>query len=263
MYSVLQITDCHLVVEDALLIGVDTQASLEAVLIQATKQREPDAIIASGDLAHDPLPAVYDRFLETVRRYSKAPLVCLPGNHDVLSAMEKLPRAPLEIGGWGIVPLDSHEDEVAPAKIEQKDLAVVDDLFGKIAAEHVLVTTHHPFVEVNAPWLDRDRIQNPEDLVEWLSERSRSDSGQEDQVERLKGIVFGHAHQEINAECAGVPVYGTPSTCFQFKPHSQQFALDDQPPGYRWLELHDDGSIVTSVERVDSFKVEPVLEKRR
>ena len=259
MPSVLQITDCHLVVEDALLIGVDTQASLEAVLEQATQQRQPDAIIASGDLAHDPLPTVYERFLQTIRRASDAPLVCLPGNHDVLGAMNKLPCAPIEIGNWTIVPLDSHEDEVAPSNIEEEDMAAVAAHMAGSQAEHVLVTTHHPFVEVNAPWLDRDRIQNPEDLVEWLSERSRSDSERAERVKRLRAIVFGHAHQEVNAECAGVPVYGTPSTCFQFKPHSQQFALDDQPPGYRWLELHDDGSIQTIVERVDAFKIEPVL----
>ena len=48
--NVLHITDCHLVAPNANLIGVDTQASLEAVLAQACAQRQPDAVIASGDL---------------------------------------------------------------------------------------------------------------------------------------------------------------------------------------------------------------------
>ena len=39
----------------------------------------------------------------------------------------------------------------------------------------------------------------------------------------------------------------TPSTCAQFLPRSEFFALDDRPPGLRWLELHADGHIETEV----------------
>ncbi len=35
----------------------------------------------------------------------------------------------------------------------------------------------------------------------------------------------------------------TPSTCAQFRPASADFALDAKPPGYRWLTLHEDGSL--------------------
>lgn len=252
MLNVLQITDCHLVVEDALLIGVDTQASLEAVLAQAVDERTPDAIIASGDLAHDPLPDVYARFLDTIRACSDAPLLCLPGNHDVLASMSVLPRERLDLGNWSIVPFDSHEDDKTPALVTEADRRQAPDAIGRTAAEHILVAAHHPFVEVNAPWLDRDRIQKPEELVEWLAECSQPGS-------RLRAIVFGHAHQEVTGHCAKVPVYGTPSTCFQFKPGSQQFALDDEHPGYRWLELAEDGGLATEVRRVTTFAIEPVL----
>ena len=73
---------------DTSLLGVDTQASLEAVLAQACAQRHPDAVIASGDLAHDAKCEVYQRFLHTVRNTTSAPLLCLPGNHDVLEQMQ-------------------------------------------------------------------------------------------------------------------------------------------------------------------------------
>ena len=39
----------------------------------------------------------------------------------------------------------------------------------------------------------------------------------------------------------------TPSTCAQFLPGSEFFALDDRPPGMRWIELYDDGRIETEV----------------
>jgi Icc protein len=39
----------------------------------------------------------------------------------------------------------------------------------------------------------------------------------------------------------------TPSTCFQFVPGRDDFAIDDRPPGYRWLHLYPDGRIDTRV----------------
>ena len=69
MQRVLHITDCHLVEAGQTLLGVDTQASLEAVLTQAKAQDPCDAVVASGDLVHEGSVAVYQRFLGTVRRF--------------------------------------------------------------------------------------------------------------------------------------------------------------------------------------------------
>ena len=214
---ILQITDCHLVLPGTELIGVDTQASLEASLEQAMSRYTPDAIIASGDLAHDPVPEVYARFLATVRTASTAPLLCLPGNHDVLSAMSAagLPLTPLELPPWQLVPLDSHVDEAPQAMITAADRASTAAMLAAGEMPFALVATHHPLFTINSPWLDRDRIQNGEELVEWLSECSAVRG-----TSRLRGVVFGHAHQEVEGEFSGVPLWGAPSTCFQFLPES-------------------------------------------
>ncbi len=253
---VLHISDCHLVAAGTDLIGVDTQASLEAVLEQALTEQNPDAVIASGDLAHDPLPQVYRRFVETIRRFTAAPLLCLPGNHDVLGAMQnaQMPLAPLTVGAWHLVPLDSHEDDAPRALITADDKAAIAAHLAAASTEHCLVATHHPPVAVNCPWLDKDRIQKPEELLEWLSERSAQGG-----TARLRGVVFGHTHQAVDDFCGDVPVFGSPSTCFQFAPNSTSFTIDDQSPGYRWLELSEDGGVVSRVRRVDSFPIQVQL----
>ena len=232
---------------------MDTQASLEAVLDQALAEHTPDAILATGDLAHEPRTDIYARFLETIRVRSDAALLCLPGNHDVLAAMEaaEMPMAPLSLPGWDLVPLDSHEDEVTPALITEEDKAAVAAAIAEARQANLLVATHHPLVAVNSPWLDKDRIQNAAELVDWLSECSA----------KLRAIVFGHAHQEVNGVIQGLDVYGVPSTCFQFKPASESFAIDDALPGYRWLflspqkdpqtNMHERGQIETEVRRAD------------
>jgi Icc protein len=50
-----------------------------------------------------------------------------------------------------------------------------------------------------------------------------------------------------------VRLLSTPSTCAQFVPRSDGFAIDRRPPGYRWLELRDDGSLSTDVVWIDDF----------
>ncbi len=63
-------------------------------------------------------------------------------------------------------------------------------------------------------------------------------------------MLWGHVHQEFRDERNGVALIASPSTCIQFKPHAVKFAIDAQPPGYRWLELHADGRFDTGVQRL-------------
>jgi len=65
-------------------------------------------------------------------------------------------------------------------------------------------------------------------------------------------VVFGHIHQAMDLRRGGLRLLGCPSTCFQFKSDSVDFALDFLPQGYRWLELYPDGEINTAVARLDS-----------
>jgi Icc protein len=46
----------------------------------------------------------------------------------------------------------------------------------------------------------------------------------------------------------GLRVIATPSTCSQFKPKSDDFAVDDAPPAWRTLALHADGSLETTLK---------------
>jgi Icc protein len=45
----------------------------------------------------------------------------------------------------------------------------------------------------------------------------------------------------------GVQIIGTPSTCRQFKPGSDKFAVDERPPAYRRIYLHADGQFETEL----------------
>lgn len=229
------------------LLETDTEATLVSVLEAAFAEvdvADCDAIIASGDLAHQATEAVYRRFHGLITRFFNGPLLCLPGNHDVLSAMQAagLPMQSIIWSDWQLVALDSHEDDKPQSLITEIDRQALSQAVAGTQSRHILLATHHPLVEVQCPWLDRDRIVGPLELLNWLNQEGN---------ERLRGAVFGHAHQEVQAMVGPWPVFGVPSTCFQFQPQSARFALDGLAPGYQWLELQDDGQIIRTVRRTN------------
>lgn len=240
----LQITDVHLRARPGdKLLGVDTWASLNAVLDQALAEHHPDALLVTGDIAHDPEPQVYQRFFEHLAMRFAGPVLAVPGNHDVLAGMGRwAPPAQLTLSGWTVLGLDSHVDDEPAALVDAAEFELLKAGCAEVGTDHVLIATHHPPVEVGCPWLDKDRIQNGPDLLEWMSEHSK-----------VRAMVFGHAHQEIESTYRDIKLLGTPSTCFQFAPGSSRFAVDDQKPGYRWLSLGADGQVRSKVHRVEDF----------
>ena len=229
------------------LLETDTEATLVSVLEAAFAEidvADCDAIIASGDLAQQATEAVYRRFHGLISRFFNGPLLCLPGNHDVLSAMQaaSLPMQSIIWSDWQLVALDSHEDDKPQSLITEIDRQALSQAVAGTQSRHILLATHHPLVEVQCPWLDRDRIVGPLELLNWLNQEAN---------ERLRGAVFGHAHQEVQAMVGPWSVFGVPSTCFQFQPQSARFALDGLAPGYQWLELQDDGQIIRTVRRTN------------
>ena len=75
-----------------------------------------------------------------------------------------------------------------------------------------------------------------------------------DQHRNVRAIVWGHVHQAYDALRKGVRLLATPSTCAQFLPSSDDFAVDPQPPAYRTLELRADGSLLTEVVWVEQHR---------
>ena len=240
---VLQVTDCHLLPSpDATLLGVRTAESLAAVLDAACAERTPDAVLATGDLAQAPMPATYELFLTTLARYYSGPLLCVPGNHDHGATFaDALPTADLPLGRWVLAGVDTHVDDEVGGAVSPGEMARLQGALKGDDGWHV-VAGHHCPVNIGCSWLDVHRIDNGDDLLDVL------------RAAGARGYVFGHIHQEVEAD-PGVPIFGTPSTCFQFADDSPTFGIDTAKPGYRWLRLAQDGSIETAVRRVDDYEL--------
>jgi Icc protein len=245
----LQITDPHLYgAADGKLRGVATYPALLAALEHARARFWPvDAVLATGDLVQDD-PDGYPRFREVFGALG-VPVLCIPGNHDEPDAMRRvLNAAPFQLGGvgrwpgWCAVMLDSYLAGQANGRLDAAALAHLDSALKSHARDHAIVCLHHHPVPTGSRWLDRVGLDNADEFFAVLDRHSN-----------VRGVFWGHVHQNYDGQRNGVKLYSTPSTCAQFLPLSDGFAIDRRPPGYRWIELHPDGRIATEVVWVDGY----------
>lgn len=226
--------------------GVATLPALNAAIAHAqARDWPPDAVLVTGDLVQDD-PAGYPHF----RRVFGAldlPVLCLPGNHDEPRAMKReLSGAPFVLGGhvdlgrWRIVLLDSCIPGSASGALSAQALTQLEEALQSADGRHCLVCLHHHPVPMSSRWLDRVGLTNATEFLHTL-----------DQHKNVRAIVWGHVHQSYDGLRKGVRMLATPSTCAQFLPHSDDFAVDRRPPGYRTLELRSDGSLLTEVVWVE------------
>jgi len=236
---VLHLTDPHLfAAADGDLRGTNTQDSLQRVLdhYDAGDWRA-DRTLITGDLIQDDSAEAYDRFRELLLPLNMR-MHCVPGNHDIRDLMRPIcSRPPFsycateEIHDWLLLGLDSCIKGNAGGEIAADEFDRLDRIISESSAKHIMICLHHPPVPLGSAWLDTVALRNGEKLLERLQA-----------TDRVRLLLFGHVHQPYDAEHHGIQVIGTPSTCSQFKPGSDDFELDDRPPAYRRITLNGDGS---------------------
>ena len=245
----LQITDTHLFADShGCLLGLNTEQSLQAVISQIRARRHAvDLILATGDLVHDGTPAAYQRIFSHLAKFDR-PVYCLPGNHDESRTLQStLREGPIKYiehtfhDNWHFIFLDSTIAHSEGAHLSLATLRALDSHLQAAPDTHTLICLHHQPVPMGSLWLDTMAVDNPEDFFAIT-----------DRHPQIRGILWGHVHQQFDGMRRDVRLMSTPSTCIQFLPKSRDFALDPAPPGYRWLDLYPDGRIETAVERIQA-----------
>jgi Icc protein len=242
---VVQISDLHLQTRpNGCLWHVDVDQGLAAVLERITTRHWPqDLVLATGDLVQDD-GAAYPRLRASLEPLG-VPVYCLPGNHDVPERMTAVLNAGLVCHKrhviddyWQFILLDSTLPESPAGHLADAELTFLEQTLRAHPDHHAMVCLHHPPVVIGSAWLDT-MVSNGGDLFAVL-----------DRHPQVRAVVWGHIHQTFSARRHGVELLGAPSTCLQFKPGAADAQADDAPPGYRWFELHADGTLRTGVERV-------------
>lgn len=219
--------------------GTVTYSSLHDVLTHIRSSDWPaDFIAMTGDVIQDDSGAAYDRFRELIEPLG-LPVFCVPGNHDVRELMrDALSASPFQYCGtlqrdnWLVIGVDSCVRDNAAGFVDDSELRRLEEKIAGTDAEHVLVCLHHPPLPVGSQWLDSVGLGNADEFLHSIEKSGK-----------VRAAIFGHVHQAFDSLHNSIHIIGTPSTCRQFKTGSDEFALDDNPPAYRRISLHSDGSV--------------------
>jgi len=246
---VLQLTDTHLYAQPTgTLLGINTLDSFQRVIRHFRDHHwAPDLLLATGDLVHDASPTGYALLAGMLSDFG-VPVLSLPGNHDLPPVMREHLRAanvhtaPVnDFGDWRFIMLDSvipgeEGGRLAPAELDRLEQALAS------SDRHTLICLHHQPVRVGSAWIDTMAIENPDPFFDIV-----------DRHGHVRGILWGHVHQTYEAMHGKVRLMASPSTCVQFTPRSEQFQVDEEPPGFRLLALLPDGRILSEVVRIDEM----------
>jgi Icc protein len=246
-HDLLQLTDPHYMADpDGRLKDVHTRSTFTRVLAAALADwPELDAILLTGDVTQDGSRAGYEGIRADLAG-AGVPVWCLAGNHDDPAIMSEVLGSdpfnycePRRLGAWQITLTSTWDGDRGGGRARADRLATLDAQLSDTDAAHQLVCLHHQPVPVGSAWLDGVGLDDADDFFAVI-----------DRHPRVRGLLWGHVHQAFDHVRDGVRLMSTPSTCFQFMPQQDDFAIDPSPPGYRWLRLHDDGRIETAVFRV-------------
>ncbi len=247
--TLLQVTDLHVLpTPESTLLGVKTEHYFHAVLSHAFEQKSTcDAILLTGDLAQSPSNASYQRILHKIEEYN-IPTLCLAGNHDDYPLMQQILNTPQVncnkqtcFGKWQIIMLNSQIVGSESGRLEQSELDFLEACLQEKRDLFTLIAVHHNCLPTDSAWLDTMQIENSQAFLDIVL-----------RYKNVRVITTGHIHQVMNKKFHDISVFGTPSTCFQFSLNSANFSMDRTAPGYRMIDLFDDGNVVSTVHRIDS-----------
>ena len=242
--NIVQITDTHILDDGAPSFNdYDTSASLMRVVDKIIKsESDADLILLTGDLVHEPTKTAYQKLADHLSVLT-IPILSLPGNHDAPELMRYVMGANghdtgnlIKFDNWLILLLDTcvvgeHSGELSPAELDFLQTSLEEN-----HDAHCLIALHHHPVSIKSIWMDAMSLVNADAFLSIV-----------ESFDQVRGIVWGHIHQEFEDNRANVKLFGTPSTCLQFKPGSVEFAVDKKKPAYRKLILEKDGTINSSV----------------
>src|SRR5690606_20473117 len=183
------------------------------------------------DLSDQGSTASYRRFLQATRELGEHAR-WLPGNHDEPAALHRAlgndPRLQrnLLLGNWQIVMLDSSVRGEVGGFLAETELAALKACLEAHPDHFAVICVHHQVVPVGCAWLDRQRIVNADVFWALVSNHPQ-----------VRMVLSGHVHQGFEQRHDDVRVVTSPSTCIQFAPHSDDFSIGTEMPGYRWLDL--------------------------
>lgn len=251
--KIAQISDMHLQDEPHMLLkGVNPEARFLAALAEVEKQAV-DILLLTGDLSHHSATA-YKRLTGYLAELD-FPTYWLPGNHDLTDEMaryddvavgNKLNKKVIVTPSWKIILLDStsNPDGRGGGELSAAELNFLHtELTQNPSKQPILIALHHHPVSVESQWQDEIMLGNAEQFWQLL-----------DQCPQVKGVLFGHVHQQWHLRRGNVELFSVPATAAQFKRATVSPEIETDPallgPGFALYELDSSGEISVQCQQI-------------
>ncbi|MEG3767543.1 metallophosphoesterase family protein [Alteromonas sp. 14N.309.X.WAT.G.H12] len=244
MTRLVQLSDCHLCADhNRSFYNVNPYEALKRVLHQVVGEK-PDCVLITGDISGDDSRQSYQHFLTMMDHFlPDCPWRVIPGNHDatplfsdVFTGTQLTAGRPWTLHNWQVHGLDTRFVD-ARGKIDEKQLAAVTKAMESHPhGGHLLALHHH--IAPTGSWMDKHSLANPEVLLSWLGQNHKPVL-----------LIHGHIHAPLQYTLGKSTVLAAPSTCWQWA-LNDAFAVAPSPPGYRLIELLDDGTWSSWIRRV-------------
>ncbi len=188
-------------------------------LVQVIKDSpfHPDFVLHTGDVVFDPVLEAYD-YARSIFSEIPYPIYYLAGNHDEHQSLQldliqtNHVVSPLhyevEVNGVQIVCVDSNGPAKVPAgNITPEQLTWLNKICTSNDERPLIIATHHNPLPVGVPWLDEwMRITNGEQFHNIILQARH----------RLRGVFYGHIHQNTSIYRDGVLYSSALSSWVQF-----------------------------------------------
>ncbi|MGU9981275.1 phosphodiesterase [Phreatobacter sp. HK31-P] len=202
-----------------------TERALDAVLALDPR---PDAVLLTGDLTDNGLPAEYENLKRMLSRLPM-PVWLIPGNHDrrenlksILGDHPGLSQHPVfaqwvtDLGPVRLIGLDTVVPGSGAGRLCAERLAWLEERLAEDTAKPTIVAMHHPAFVCGIHHMDRISMIDGTAEFEGIIRRHP-------QVVR---ILSGHHHRPIQALFGGTLAMVAPSVA-----HQVVLDLNDRPPG--------------------------------
>jgi 3',5'-cyclic-AMP phosphodiesterase len=210
-----------------------------------------DFVLHTGDVMTDPDRPEHYQIAADILRRLRFPVYFIPGNHDRTEGMRQylMPARSftsstylyyeLDINGVQILLLDSHVTGSAVGVITDDQLRWLDERCSREDERPLVVAVHHHPIRLGAPWLDVIPLANGVQLHQILLKAR----------DRLRGVFYGHIHEDISTTRDGINYHSTFSSWFQTRTwYGQLDPFNDpiQSPGFNVVTLTPQDTFVRS-----------------
>ena len=223
--SFIQISDCH-IDDEKNVWGTDSQKNLSTI-VKSISNRNYNALIISGDLAHNGTASSYSTLKDIIQPISDN-LFILPGNHDnklnLSSAFSEHYLPKLTIADWEIISIDSVQENKTSGFLNQAKLELLTKKILSSTKKFIVLCLHHPPISMESDWDDKKSLENSDDFFHTI-----------DKFSKIKAVIWGHAHQSSEFNRNNVKLFSCPSTALQFN--------GPEMIGYNHFNLSDNGEI--------------------